>query len=63
MCFSVQLEYIQLHTITLYQSKQVLVAHQCPLDTVLVETHGRVGGFIPWWEEAELYMPICQSSA
>ena len=63
MCFSVQLKYVQLHTVICHQSRQVLVACQCPLETALVETHGRLGGFAPWWEEAKLHMPTHQSSA
>ena len=62
MYVSIQLKYVQLHTITLHQSKQVLVTLQYPWETVLVETHGRLGGFVPWWEEAKLYMPARQSS-
>ena len=45
--FLVQLKYIQLYTITRYQSRQVLVTRQCLLETVLIETHGRPGGFVP----------------
>ena len=62
MCFSIQLKYVKLHTITHHQLRQVLVAHQCPLETALIETHGRPGGFVPWWEEVELHMPTHQSS-
>ena len=58
----VQLKYAQLHTVTHHQSRQVLVARQCPLETALVETHGRWGGFVPWWKKAELHMPTRQSS-
>ena len=63
MCFSIQLKYVQLDTVTLHQSKQALVTCQCPLETALADTHGRPGGFVPWWEEAKLHMPAGQSSA
>ena len=62
MYISIQLKYIQLYTVTLNQSKQVLVALQYPWETDLVETHGKLGEFMPWWEESELHMPACQSS-
>ena len=62
MFVPIQLKYVQLHIVTLYQSKQVLVTRQCLLETALVETHGRLGGFMPWWEEAKLHTPAHQSS-
>ena len=63
MCVSAQLKYVQLYTIVLYQSRQFLVTLQYPLETVLIETYERLGGFILWLEEVELHMPACQSSA
>ena len=62
MCVFVQLKYVQLHTITLHQSKQVLVTLQYPWETVLIETHGKLGEFEPWWEEGKLHTPARQSS-
>ena len=62
LCFSIQLKYVQLYTVTCHQSKQVLVARQCPLETALVATHVRPGRFVLWWEEAKLYMPTNQSA-
>ena len=57
MCVPVQLKYVHLHIITLHQSKQVLVTLYYLWEIVLIKTHGRPGGFVLWWEEAELYMP------
>ena len=56
MCFSIKLKYVHLYTVTHRQSRQVPVARQCPLETALIETHGRPDGLAPWWEEAKLYM-------
>ena len=50
MYVSIQLKYVQLPTITLHQSKLVLVTLQYPQETVLVETHGKLGEFFTLME-------------